>query len=716
MPRSLFSLPRDFARAAGDRLATPRGGKRHASQTLTATTADKDTEGATVHAADGGTHTADAASIEMERSATKVQSLVRGKNARKQAEAVREDAAAAPLHMRVQQGFQAVFGKTPKGTADSAANDSSDAADAQDSAAALLQSKVRGQSARRQVSERKEQDKAAARMQAARRGSVARAQMSRQAALEAAAAELEGGAEKLSSRGSLQVLVVGAKDLVAADRNNSSDPFVEVNVGGKVSRTATQKKTTSPEWLQKLSFTGELRALVTEPAVFKVYDYDVVSKNDLLGELRVDLAALLSADELLLADEPLTGVKHGLLSVRIKWMSEADIAIDAAIDAADAQPSERRSVGAFYLNVLVLNMKEAVESRMREELCATPAGVAALRRLPKGSAASALIGASAECMAQQLLERMDGLQGISVRVECLYSAAAASDSHLLVLCVHFTHVELRRALAFDASICALSCLGMDVEARAAVIRKVSPLVEYELETALHRRLHDKLALRTVTHSKSSATQWQTFVHTAATHRVQGVVPPPHESGLRQYTLGYGIGEFLLARGVVNRTVVQRLGTEDEKKGGATPAHTDSPCGGSVCGLLHAALRVHKQGEKKAHIAAVRAEGRPLHIVPLRAHGLADGRALASQGGGGWTSKMAQSPFVTRRQTARTCMEVFACACACMCVAASWSHAAPHPTPPSCERGCSHMDDVGIAAARDAADARLRAARGVRPLH
>lgn len=93
--------------------------------------------------------------------------------------------------------------------------------------------------------------------------------------------------------GSLRVIVMRAEGLVGSDRGGSRDPVVEVSMAKQVGRvtkecTPIQKKTLNPVWSTGNTFQLPVRS---EQAVLccAVFDYDVVSANEFLGEALLTL-------------------------------------------------------------------------------------------------------------------------------------------------------------------------------------------------------------------------------------------------------------------------------------------------------------------------------------------------------------------------------------------------------------------------------------------
>lgn len=100
------------------------------------------------------------------------------------------------------------------------------------------------------------------------------------------------------SVGSLLVTVLRAEGLVGTDRGGTSDPFVELSLNqpGPVRRESTpvQKKTLNPSWTEGNTFR---LPVCSEDAVLccEVFDHDLTSRNDFLGEAQLSLQTVASA-------------------------------------------------------------------------------------------------------------------------------------------------------------------------------------------------------------------------------------------------------------------------------------------------------------------------------------------------------------------------------------------------------------------------------------
>jgi len=133
-----------------------------------------------------------------------------------------------------------------------------------------------------------------------------------------------------NERGVLIVRVLCANDLVAADHRGTSDPYASVKLGSSKRRTSTIMRTLSPKWNEGLGFEGTLGEMVAAgPLVVKLFDADVISKDDFLGETDVRLDRLFDTTVLAINDAPLRGVASGRVSLELTWKCFSDAATDS---------------------------------------------------------------------------------------------------------------------------------------------------------------------------------------------------------------------------------------------------------------------------------------------------------------------------------------------------------------------------------------------------
>ena len=85
-----------------------------------------------------------------------------------------------------------------------------------------------------------------------------------------AVASIFDGAPDLSKRGSLEVHVISAANLMAKDRGGTSDPYVLLELAGTKHRTKTIDKELNPSWDERFKFNGVLADLIAKPLHIKL--------------------------------------------------------------------------------------------------------------------------------------------------------------------------------------------------------------------------------------------------------------------------------------------------------------------------------------------------------------------------------------------------------------------------------------------------------------
>ncbi|KAK3160239.1 hypothetical protein QOZ80_1BG0056990 [Eleusine coracana subsp. coracana] len=111
--------------------------------------------------------------------------------------------------------------------------------------------------------------------------------------------------------GWIELVVIEARDLVAADLRGTSDPYVRVQYGNKKKRTKVVYKTLTPQWNQTFEFqeTGE-------PLILYVKDHNAVLPTASIGHCSVEYS-MLSPNQSAEKWIPLQGVKSGEIHVKI---------------------------------------------------------------------------------------------------------------------------------------------------------------------------------------------------------------------------------------------------------------------------------------------------------------------------------------------------------------------------------------------------------------
>jgi len=87
--------------------------------------------------------------------------------------------------------------------------------------------------------------------------------------------------------GQLVLRIVSGTNLLAADSNGKSDPFVELRVGKKKKKTKTKMRTRDPVWNEE--FTFDIWS-IQDKIELEIFDWDAVGDNDLLGRKTIELA------------------------------------------------------------------------------------------------------------------------------------------------------------------------------------------------------------------------------------------------------------------------------------------------------------------------------------------------------------------------------------------------------------------------------------------
>ena len=165
-----------------------------------------------------------------------------------------------------------------------------------DVAATKVQSMFRGRNTRQVVVAHKSEENAATKVQAMFRGRSVRSASSKLA--------LEGDASAGASTagpssdgvdaesGTLQIHLQRARGLMSADRNGLSDPYATLSLAGQSHKSKTIRNTLNPDWDEVIQFEGNLSAMVAEGLSLQVFDWDFGSRDDKLGEAKVDLSPL----------------------------------------------------------------------------------------------------------------------------------------------------------------------------------------------------------------------------------------------------------------------------------------------------------------------------------------------------------------------------------------------------------------------------------------
>ncbi|KAL2543887.1 C2 domain-containing protein [Forsythia ovata] len=119
------------------------------------------------------------------------------------------------------------------------------------------------------------------------------------------------GSHASSGNGWIELVLIEARDLVAADLRGTSDPYVRVHYGNLKRRTKVTYKTLNPKWHQTLEFPDD-----GSPLELHVKDHNALLPTSNIGDCVVEYQMLPPNQ---MADKwiPLQGVKRGEIHIQI---------------------------------------------------------------------------------------------------------------------------------------------------------------------------------------------------------------------------------------------------------------------------------------------------------------------------------------------------------------------------------------------------------------
>ncbi|KAI3920777.1 hypothetical protein MKW98_005603 [Papaver atlanticum] len=123
--------------------------------------------------------------------------------------------------------------------------------------------------------------------------------------------ELSGSSHGGSGNGWIELVIIEARDLIAADLRGTSDPYVRVHYGNLKKRTKVTYKTLTPQWNQTLEFPDDGSQLELH-----VKDYNALLPTSSIGDCVVEYQWLPPNET---ADKwiPLQGVKKGEIHIKV---------------------------------------------------------------------------------------------------------------------------------------------------------------------------------------------------------------------------------------------------------------------------------------------------------------------------------------------------------------------------------------------------------------
>ncbi|XP_057811779.1 uncharacterized protein LOC131026009 isoform X2 [Salvia miltiorrhiza] len=136
------------------------------------------------------------------------------------------------------------------------------------------------------------------------------------------------------SNGWIELVLIEARDLVAADLRGTSDPYVRIHYGNLKRSTKVMYKTLSPKWHQTLEFRDD-----GSPLTLHVKDHNTLLPTSSIGDCVVEYQMLAPNQ---MADKwiPLQGVKRGEIHIQVT-RKVPELEKKSSVDA-DSSPTKVR--------------------------------------------------------------------------------------------------------------------------------------------------------------------------------------------------------------------------------------------------------------------------------------------------------------------------------------------------------------------------------------
>ncbi|CAL9136008.1 unnamed protein product [Musa textilis] len=129
--------------------------------------------------------------------------------------------------------------------------------------------------------------------------------------------------------GNLKVKIVRGSNLAVRDML-TSDPYVVLILGQQKAQTTVKKSNLNPVWNEELKFSIPQRYGALK---LQVYDHDVLSADDIMGEAEIDLQPMITATMAFGDSELLANMQIG------KWLKTSDNALvkDSIVNIVDGK-------------------------------------------------------------------------------------------------------------------------------------------------------------------------------------------------------------------------------------------------------------------------------------------------------------------------------------------------------------------------------------------
>lgn len=165
-----------------------------------------------------------------------------------------------------------------------------------------------------------------------------------------------------SGNGLIELVLVEARDLIAADLRGTSDPYVRVHYGNLKRRTKVMFKTLTPQWNQTLEFPDD-----GSPLELHVKDHNNLLPTSNIGDCVVEYQRL-PPNQTFDKWIPLQGVKRGEIHIQVtRKVPELH-----KKSSLDSQPSVCKATQiSSQMKQSIIKLQSLIEDGNDEEICTT---------------------------------------------------------------------------------------------------------------------------------------------------------------------------------------------------------------------------------------------------------------------------------------------------------------------------------------------------------
>lgn len=171
------------------------------------------------------------------------------------------------------------------------------------------------------------------------------------------------GSNNGSGNGWIELVLIEARDLVAADLRGTSDPYVKIQYGNEKRRTKVVYKTLRPKWNQTFEFLDDGSQLELQ-----VRDHNAILSSSSIGNCVVEYQRL-PANETSDKWIPLQGVKKGEIHVQIT-RRVPDLHKTLSVDSSDSLSIKAHTISGQMKRLLIKLQSLAAEEDL-EQLTST---------------------------------------------------------------------------------------------------------------------------------------------------------------------------------------------------------------------------------------------------------------------------------------------------------------------------------------------------------